>query len=128
MRWRERRGSNAPANPRFPAEKLTQTKASQRDSSFGVNQGFQDERENGNGSRVFQPLQSGCVRDPKLIPHPPGCACVRIGQRGIQRRVAPAALPDQTAFIQNPDERTRLVAVADLDGTELSNPPPKMRI
>jgi len=62
-----RLGSNAPANPHFPAEKRTQTKASQRDSSFGVDQGFQDEKENGNGSRVFQALQSG-VCDPKLVP------------------------------------------------------------
>jgi hypothetical protein len=35
--WRERRGSNAPAFPRFPAEKRTQTAASQRDFLQKVN-------------------------------------------------------------------------------------------
>jgi hypothetical protein len=35
--WRERRGSNAPAFPRFPAEKRTQTTASQRDFLQKVN-------------------------------------------------------------------------------------------
>jgi hypothetical protein len=49
---------NLPANPRFPAEEPTKIKASQRDSSLRVNQGFQDEKENGNGRDAFQPLQS----------------------------------------------------------------------
>jgi hypothetical protein len=81
--WRERRGSNAPAKPHFPAEKLTQTRASQRDSLLPVNQGFQDEKENGNPVRVFQPPQSG-VRDPKFVPHSPG-----------------AALPDHPTLVQS---------------------------
>jgi hypothetical protein len=32
--------------PAFSSEKIAQTNASQRDSLFRVNQGFQDEREN----------------------------------------------------------------------------------
>jgi len=55
----------------FSSEKRTQTASSQRDTLIGVNQGFQDERENGNGPRVSQPLQSGDVRDPKLVPAAP---------------------------------------------------------
>jgi hypothetical protein len=55
------------------------------------------------------------MADAKLVPHPLRHARFGIGQRGIERQVAPAALPDNPTIIQNPDERTRLVAVADLD-------------
>jgi hypothetical protein len=44
--------------PSFSSEKRTQTEASQRDTLIAVNQGFQDERENGNHPDVFQLLQS----------------------------------------------------------------------
>jgi hypothetical protein len=123
----DRRGSNVPANPHFPAEKLTQTKASQLDSSSRVNQGFQDEKENENDQRVFQPLQSG-VHDPKLGPHPPGYARLSIIQSGIKRPVAAAALPDHAAFVEHADERTCLVAVADFQGAKLTEPAPQVRM
>jgi hypothetical protein len=71
---------------------------------------------------------SGGVRDPKLVPHPPGHARLGVGQRGIERLVAAAALPNYAAFIQNANKPTGLNAVADLDGSELGGPTPEMRI
>ena len=104
-----------------------QTAANQRDSLLRVNQGFQDEKENGNGARVLQPLQSG-VRNPKLILHPPRYSCLGIRQCGIERTIAATAPPDHSALIQQPDERAGLVAVPDLDGAVFSDPAPKARI
>ena len=77
---------------------------------------------------MFQLLQSGGVCNPKLILHPARHASLGVGQRGVERPVAAAAFPDYAALIQNPNERTGLAAVADLDGAKLSDPPPKMRI
>jgi len=46
---------------------MLQIQASQRNVLSGVNQGFQDEKENGNGSRVFQPLQEVSFHSPGTI-------------------------------------------------------------
>lgn len=73
-------------------------------------------------------LESSVVYNANFILHPAGHAHFGIGERSIERSVAPAAFPDDAALIQNPDERTGLAAVADLDGSKLSGPSPEMRI
>jgi hypothetical protein len=69
---------------------------------------------------------------PETYRHSPEGASVEadgcIGQRGIERPVTAAALPDHAALIQNPDERTRLVAVADFNGAKLSDPSPQVGV
>jgi hypothetical protein len=89
---------------------------------------FLQERDNANIIDVFQLLQSGGVRDPKLVPHPPGHACFSIRQRGSHRPVAAAACPDDAALIEHANERKSLSTVPDLDGSELNGPAAKMRV
>jgi len=66
--------------------------------------------------------------NPKLILHPACCPCLGIGERCIERPVALSAFPEDAALIQNPNKRTGLTAMADLDGDKLSDPSLKMRI